>query len=193
MQAVNPKLILFLILVVVLAVVLKTMNPHKKYSTREFWQSATTASVDEVPDDALQPGNKNGGVLMWAAMGVSDPAILDALVRRGADINESDPIFSGTPLTGAAGYSEHPEVIEALVQLGADVDMRVNNNEDALMIAAQYNPNPGIIETLVALGSDLDAKNSQGLTALELAKKNHNQAAEDVLARLIADNSNRRQ
>lgn len=190
MQSVNPKLIIALTLVVVLAVVLKVINPNKKYSTREFWQSATMASVDEVPDDALQPGNKNGSVLMWAAMGASDPGIMEALVRRGADVNESDPVFSGTPLTGAAGYTANPEIIEELVRLGADVDKRVNNNEDALMIAAQYNTNSGIIEKLVALGSDLYARNRQGMTALDLAKENHNKTAEETLTRLIAESSN---
>ncbi len=137
MSSVNPKL-----LVVVLVVVfIKVSNPYRKYSTKDYWKLATIDSVNEISNEALAPGNKNGGVLMWAAMATKDPDILSALVQRGADINEADGIFKGTSLTGAAGYSSSPKIIDRLIQLGvgADISQKVNNNEDALMIAAQYN------------------------------------------------------
>jgi ankyrin repeat protein len=142
--------------------------------------------VADVPDEALRPGNKNGGVLMWAASGARDPAIIAALVGRGADVNEADPIFSGTPLTGAAAYTQHPAILEELVRLGADIDKRVNNNQNALMVAAQFNTNPGIVEKLVALGLDPSATDSQGRTALKLAQLNQNKTAEEALAGLMA-------
>ena len=85
MKSVNPKLLIALAGVIALALYLKAANPHKKYSTRQFWETATVVTVSTVPDKALKPGNKNGSVLMWAAMGAKDPAILKALVERGAD------------------------------------------------------------------------------------------------------------
>jgi ankyrin repeat protein len=181
MKSVNPKLLIALTAVVLLALVVKLANPHKKYSTRQFWETATVSTVTTVPDKALKPGNKNGGVLMWAAVGAKDPAILKALVARGADVNEADVIFGGTPMTGAAGKNSDPAMIEALVSLGANVNKRVNNGETAVMVAAQYNTAEGIIDALKAAGADLDAKNAQGKTALDLAREHGNATAEKAL------------
>lgn len=185
MTSVKPKYLIVLALVVVFAGALKVMNPHKKYSTREFWESATVQSVSEVPAQALKPNNKNGSVLMWAAIGTSDPSVIRALVERGAQVNERDPIFSGLPITGAAGYARNPEIIRELVKLGAEINTKVNNDETALLIAAQYNTNEGIIETLVSLGANLYDKTSQGKNALDLATENNNKTAEKALIGLM--------
>jgi ankyrin repeat protein len=165
LKTVNPKLLIALAAVVALALVLKLLNPHKKYSTRQFWEGATVSTVASVPDKALKPGNKNGSVLMWAAMGAKDPAILRALVERGADVNESDVVFGGTPVSAAAGKSNMPEMIAALVGLGADVNKRV-------------------IEALKVAGADFSARNHQGKTALDLAREHQNATVEKALLAL---------
>ena len=184
MKSVNPKLLIALAAVVLLALVLKLANPQKKYSTRQFWETATVSTVASVPEKVLKPGNRNGSVLMWAAIGARDPEILRALVARGADVNESDVIFGGTPISGAAGKSNEPAMIEVLVSLGADVNKRVNNGETAAMVAAQYNTAAGIIEALKAAGADLGATNAQGKTALDLAREHGNAMAEKALLAL---------
>lgn len=184
MSSVNPKLLIVLVAVIVLAVFIKVSNPYREYSTSEFWENATVSSVTEVPDEALEPGNRNGPVLMWAAMHSNSPKVIKALVARGADINESDGIFMGTPISGAAGHASNPDVIDVLIELGADIHKKVNNNEDALMIAAQFNSNPGIIERLVFHGANPVRKNSQGKTALDLAKENNNSTAVAALDNL---------
>lgn len=181
MKSVNPKLLYALVGVVALAIGLKLSNPYKKYSTREFWETATVATVATVPEKVLKPGNPNGGVLMWAAMGAKDPAILKALVYRGADVNESDVIFNGTPVSAAAGKSTRPEMVTMLVSLGADVNKRVYNGETAAMIAAKYNQTPGIIEALKVAGADLATRDDQGETAMDLARLNGNATAEKAL------------
>lgn len=185
---VKPAYFVALVLVVVLLVTVKVMNPDKKYSAREYWQTATIDSVYEVPEEALEPGNKNGGVLMWAAMATSDPKILSALVERGASINEHDEIFLGTPLTGAAGYSESPKIIKHLISLGADIHERVYGNNTALHIAAMHNLNYGIIEELVAQGANVSDRNHEGKTALDLATKHNNKTAIKALTRLMEAN-----
>ena len=185
MSSVNPKLLIALVAVILLVVFIKVSNPYREFSTKEYWESATIESVHEVPDEALAPGNRNGGVLMWAAMAANNPEILSDLVQRGADINEADGIFMGTPLTGAAGYSSNPEIIDKLIELGADINQKVNNNEDALMVAAQYNNNYGIIERLVFHGADVNRRNSQGRTALDLAIKSNNEIAREALESLM--------
>jgi ankyrin repeat protein len=178
---VNPKLLALLGAVILIALFVKLGNPHREYSTRQFWEKATVATVADVPQKALLRGNRNGSVLMWAAMGAKDPAILEALVERGADVDETDPVFSGTPMSAAAGKSSHPEMIGMLKKLGADPDKRVNNGETPAMVAAQYNRTPGIIEALREAGADLEARNAQGRTALDLAREAGNTVVEQAL------------
>lgn len=164
---------------------LKVNNPYREFSRVEYWQSATLSSVADVPQEALKLGNKNGPVLMWAAMGSNNPEIIKALVERGADINEADgDMFKGTPLTGAAGYAKNPEIIETLIKLGADIEKRVNNEETALMIAAQYNKNSGIATILVKLGADAKDTSRSGVTALDFAKKMKNKTVYNELKKL---------
>ena len=177
MTAVKPIYLIALAAAVLFVIYLKISNPYREFSTSAFWESATLESVSGIPEEALKPGNKNGPVIMWAAIGSSNPKVLGALQDRGADINESDGIFKGTPLTGAAGYTQNPKMLTELVRLGADIHKPVHNGETALMIAAQYNANPSIITTLVKLGSVLDKKNNSGKTALDLALRNKNEMA----------------
>jgi ankyrin repeat protein len=179
----NPKLWIALALVIALALYVKLSNPYRKYSTQQYWATATVADVADVPQKALAPGNRNGGVLMWAAMGARDPQILRRLVERGAQINEADHL-GGTPMSAAAGKSEHPEVITMLASLGADVNQRVNFGVTPAMVAAENNHTPGIIEALAEAGADFSLRNDLDRTALEVARLHENSVALEALERL---------
>lgn len=186
-HGVKPVYLVVLIAAAALFFILMAVNPHKKFSSSDYWQAATLADVAAVPDEALLPGNNNGSVLMWAAMSTPDPDVLSALIERGADVNESDPVFSGTPLSAAAGYSRHPEIIERLVEHGADVNKTVNNGETPLHIAARYNTHPEIFHALIEQGANIEATNARGFTPQDLAVLNKNQVAIDVLTTLIEE------
>lgn len=181
MTTVKPIYLVALVIAILFIIYIKLSNPYREYSTSNFWKNATVQSVDEIPQQALELGNKNGPVLMWAAIGSSNPKVLGVLQKRGADINEADSTFKGTPLTGAAGYTETPGMLVELVRLGADISKTVGNGETALMIAAQYNQTPQIISTLIDLGARLDLKNAQGKSALDLAIRSKNKTAIDEL------------
>lgn len=183
MQKTNPVLLVLLLVVIALVAYMKLANPQKKFSGRSYWQTATVQDVDDVPEEALLPGNKNGPVLMWAATGTNDPDVITALVVRGADANESDTgTFSGTPLSAAAGYATNPEIIERLISLGAEVNKVVgSNNKTPLIIAAELNHQPGIIKSLVENGADISYRDLTGMTALEQARRYKNTAAVKVL------------
>lgn len=182
----NPKLWIALALVIALALYVKLSNPYRKYSTQQFWATATVADVADVPQKALAPGNRNGGVLMWAAMGARDPQILRRLVARGAEINEADHL-GGTPMSAAAGKSEHPEMVTMLASLGADVNQPVNFGMTPAMVAAQYNQTPGIIEALAEAGADFTLRNQAGSTALQVARESENGVVVEALQRLAAE------
>lgn len=182
MKTINPKLLIALVAVIALAVFLTLSNPHKKYSRQDFWKTATVEDVNAIPQEALLPGNKNGPVLMWAATTTSDPKVIAALVARGADVNEPDAIFTGTPLSAAAGYNSSPAVIDELVRLGAEIDKVVgSNNKTPLIIAAEINPRPEIIESLIRNGANTAYRDSTGRTALEQAIRFGNTGVVKVL------------
>lgn len=170
MNSNTSKLLVILIAVIALVAYIKISNPNKKFSTKEFWLSATVGDVYTIPEEALSPDNKNGSVLMWAAITTQDPKIIAALVERGSDVNEPDVIFSGTPLSGAAANNSNPEIIDALIKLGAEINKVVgSNNKTPLIIAAELNPNPEIIERLIYHGADIEYKDLTGRNALEQA------------------------
>jgi len=182
MKSTAPKLLIVLIAVIIFAAYIKISNPNKKYSTEDYWLSATLEDVRQIPEEAILPGNKNGSVLMWAAMVTKDPHIISALVSRGSDINESDIMFSGTPLSAAAGYSSTPVIIDELISNGAVIDKVVgSNNKTPLIIAAELNSNPGITERLVYHGADVNYKDLTGRTALEQAIRFKNNSVIEAL------------
>jgi len=163
-------------------------NPMKKYSSDKYWENASVEDVADIPDEVLLPGNPNGAVLMWAASATQDPAILTALIKRGAQVNEPDSFGGGTPLTAAAGFTNNPEIIDTLIEHGANIHSKVGRNDKtALIIGAELNKNPDVIKRLVDAGSDLYYEHKLGYNALASAKrlKNHNVTA--VLATYYED------
>lgn len=177
MENTDPKLIILLLLVVAGYFILQATNPHKKYSTQGFWETATVADVADIPDEALQAGNDNGPVLMWAATTTQDPAIIDALVARGADINEVDGDFLGTPLSGAASHNSSTAVIDALLAHGANLHASLLHDNSILQAAAMYNENPGIVTHLIQLGADVNHRNAHDQDVMAVARYQDNQVA----------------
>lgn len=185
MKKPSPILISLLVVAIGFAAYLKLSNPYKKYSQQAFWGTATLADVKNIPEEALKLGNKNGPVLMWAATTTKDPAIISALITRGASVNERDVVFSGTPLSAAAGYSQTPAVIDELVRLGAEVDAVVGTQDKTpLIIAAEINPHTPILEALVKNGASTTYRDKTGRNAQAAAVKFGTPEAVEVLRRL---------
>lgn len=90
MAKVKPIYLIALVAAIIVVAYLKISNPYREFSTSRFWHNATVETVKDIPSKALNPGNRNGPILMWAAIGGTDPEVLNALVARGALINESE-------------------------------------------------------------------------------------------------------
>jgi len=184
MKSTNPKLIILLVLVIAFVGYLKISNPHKKYSQQAFWVSATVDDVYAIPSEALLPGNKNGPVLLWASTTTTNPEVIAALVSRGANINEQDTgmIFSGTPLSAAAGFNTNPLIIDELIKLGAEINKVVGTQDKTpLIIAAEINPESSIVERLINNGADTAYRDLTGRNALEQAIRFGNESVLHVL------------
>lgn len=117
------------------------------------------AAADGVDPDGTTP-------LHWAAH-EGDVAKVDALIRKGADVNARNR-FGSTPLYEAA-LEGHTEVIRKLLKAKADPNAANAGGMTVLMIVART-PNAEAAELLVKSGAEVDAKEpTRGQTALILA------------------------
>jgi len=174
MNSIDPKLIFILVAAVVLLVYVKVSNPHQEYSTEAFWESATVNDVYQVPEEALQPNNKNGPVLMWAASVTNNPKIISALLSRGVDVNEREIDFKATALSAAAYQNTNSEIIDELVRHGAEVNIILGRiKKSPLLLAAEQN-NSQVTERLLFHGADPEYRDANGRTAFLQAVKSKN-------------------
>lgn len=94
----------------------------------------------EITDAMLGAGvklNPKTGIYMSPlayAIGRNDRVLIDALLKRGADVNLSDEETGETPLMFAARYST-PEVVRVLLAAGAAVNAKNKEGRTALSIA----------------------------------------------------------
>lgn len=166
---------------------LTTVDPSGKYSTQEFWQTATITDVHEIPEEALEWGNDNGAVLMWAAVGTSDPAIIRALIDRGASVTETDELYGATALSAAAVETMYPAIIDVLIENGARINKSVGQyKKSPIILAAELNKNPRVVERLIEHGANLSYQDVGGNTALDAAKRMRNIAVLPVLEQSYA-------
>ncbi len=100
----------------------------------------------EIIDALIAAGAKinptNGFQLspLWYAISREDTTIVEALVKRGANVNLRDAETGSTPLMEAAKYSSF-QVVQALIDAGADVNAKDNEGKTALVIAEEDKEN----------------------------------------------------
>ena len=114
---------------------------------------------------ALQVGGKADAALpngftafLWAAALSHDPAVLEVLVKAGANplqvLPGGDAQMGDNALLLAAEYNRNPEIIRFLLRSGLDVNSRSSFlGDSALMVACRANKNPAVAEALVRHGA----------------------------------------
>ncbi|MGB1108744.1 MAG: ankyrin repeat domain-containing protein [Gammaproteobacteria bacterium] len=126
-----------------------------------------------LPQSDPNQTDAGGKTALMAAAAGPDPALLDALLERGAEVNAVND-RGGNALMYAA-LKGHPVIIEKLIRLGADVRQRGTNGWTALTIACAK----GHLDTVKALldaGADANARDVYGWTPLMRAV-DHNRLA----------------
>ena len=148
-----------------------------------------------------------GGAVYWAGMlspsalnrqliravldETSEPQVIEALLRRGANPNlyclppqswDIKELVSGwlvgqprrgeegVPLLIRAGWSGQGEVVESLLAHGANPNLTYANGMTPLM-AAVSNEDGTLAATLLSHGADPNLRTTSGMTALSLAKE----------------------
>jgi ankyrin repeat protein len=114
---------------------------------------ANGARVDEVDVNGLT-------ALHHAALSNLDPAIIDLLVKNGADVNAK----TGSHIAPIRGSCQTDEA-----------------NWTPLHLAARYNSNADVISSLITAGADVNAQTSKGETPLEFATQQEFQDAMGLL------------
>ena len=106
---------------------------------------------------------------MWWAARAIDSALVNKLLKQGAELEWRHPDAGNTPLAIACGYGSY-EAAEALCAHGAELDARTDSQSTPLHFAA-WTGHTKICEMLLALGADPSLKNKDGKTALDRARQ----------------------
>lgn len=86
--------------------------------------------------------------IMWAAMYNKNPAVIDALISAGADINDTRHENGYTPLHWAVRCNRNPAMAEHIIKLGADINKEDKYGSTPLLWAVcSSNPKDVIKET----------------------------------------------
>ena len=167
------------------------------WNTSEFFEAATVAAVTACLENGadVQGRAENGDTILHLAAGhAEDPAIVEALIAAGADLEARDEAreegeLTTTPLHRAAYLNENPDVTAALLAAGADVGSRADSEEHDFTALHQTagNKNPAVIDVLVAGGIDVDVLTATGITPLHLAALRGNRAAVERFLAIGAD------
>lgn len=142
---------------------LKSITPdmiEQRHQEIEWWKSATLDMVNDKIKSGIDINAKEDftgwTVLMNAASYNENSAIVDIILKNGADINVRNSV-GATALMLASLHNKNPDVIDTLIRHGSDVNTRDENGKTALIYACK-NDNPDIIRTLIKHGAKTDVR-----------------------------------
>ena len=150
------------------------------FGSPDFFESATVASIEDCiqsGQDVNSKGFQGTTALHWTARLNTNPAVIAALLKAGADINSRDEIFNRTPLYDAVSFNSEPAVISVLLEAGADVNDQDERGVTPLHLAAQNNTEPAVISVLLEAGADISSQDNSGETPLHAAAYNNSEPA----------------
>ena len=120
---------------------------------------------------------------LHSAAAHDSPAVLEVLLKAGADVNAKGK-GGATPLHSAAAFNPSPAVLEVLLKAGADVNAKPKHGGGTpLHSAAAFNPSPAVLELLLKAGADPRAIDGAGKTPHALAKPEYR----DILWKAMMD------
>ena len=127
--------------------------------------------------------NSKGNTPLIISASLGDTAAVRELIAYRANVNAAN-LEGNTPLIYAARYN-HLDTVLALnapltMQYRLDLNMQNKKGETALYWAAQKGYAP-IVQALLAYDADKSLKTAEGLTALDIAKKNEHKEVVKLL------------
>ncbi len=156
------------------------------WNTVTFFETATVVTVTTCLSAGSDPNARDRWgytPLHFAAAFSSDPAVINALIKAGAELQAKDYEWGATPLHWASWSSKNPYVITALVNGGADLNAQDEGGSTPLHAAAAHNNNPAIITALLDAGADTNVRDV-GKLPKDYAKDNAALKESEAYARL---------
>lgn len=108
--------------------------------------------------------------LQTAIVYKKSPAVVEYLLRHGADVNYAD--FYGTKVLHAAVAKGSLEIVQLLLRYGVDVNSQNHWNQTPLHVAAEEMCYP-LVEVLLEHGANLDCQDNCGQTAEQILLRKH--------------------
>lgn len=118
-------------------------------------------------------GKGDWPLIMAAYLGHN--TVLAALLEAGADVGVLDPGMQATGLHAAA-YAGHAEACALLITHGVELNRQGPHNGYTALHDAVWQSNLAAATVLVQAGADRTIRSKQGLTPLDMAKANKQQA-----------------
>jgi ankyrin repeat protein len=122
------------------------------------------------------PGDPSLLLFSLRVTGEDTPAIVESLVKAGADVNEHDGFLHRTPLFEA--YTA-PGAATVLLAAGANIEARDDAGQTPLIRDAMVEP---MVRELLADGADPKAVAKNGETALRVSEKYNCVACASLIA-----------
>ena len=145
----------------------------EEWNTEAYFEAVTVEDVTAclaAGADVAARTDAGHTPLHHAASVNEDPAVIEALVAAGADLETRNTNDVGATALGYAAFGNaNPAVLEVLLAAGADPTVRTDDGLTLLHLAARGNENPVVIEALLDAGADPGARTRNGNTPLHSA------------------------
>jgi ankyrin repeat protein len=149
-----------------------------------LWGAARIAQSLPLVNVLLDAGaDPNDGVTLPLSASAGDIPVLEALLARGANVDQRWASDGSTSLYAILHWSRTPEGVLWLLTHGADPNAVFAENgggETPLHVAARVSDVP-IVESMVTHGADIERRRADGRTPYAVAALNGNRAVADWL------------
>ncbi|PNH04094.1 Ankyrin repeat domain-containing protein 29 [Tetrabaena socialis] len=160
------------------------INPNVQDEYDEQYADDKRALASAGYDDSDDGYTKDGRTALHHASEGGHTAVVEVLVRAGADVNSKIRGLGMTALHVASNTSNTEgavEVVKVLLKAGADVNAAAPDGKTALYYASTWG-HVELIEALLKAGADVDAATRDGETALHYASaRGHVESVEALL------------
>jgi truncated hemoglobin YjbI/ankyrin repeat protein len=161
-----------------------TMGQNSVRLVRAAANGGQKAMTDLLLEHGADPSLIGAGA--WALY----PAIAEALLSRGADVNQEPGAWIGKCCTGNSGHKENVELAQALLRCGADTAARYKGRT-ALHCAAKAGF-VHVVKALIEHGGDVNAINEHGQTPLDEVEDAGKSIEREPVRRLLIAHGGRR-
>lgn len=109
--------------------------------------------------------------IMWAAMYNKNPAVIDALISAGADINDTRHENGYTPLHWAVRCNKNPAMAEHIIKLGADINKKDIYGSTPLLWAICNNNPKDVLKKIENAFDNISARSFDAASYFETVKQ----------------------